>query len=117
MQSDLLQPDSILQKTYNALKDAIPVLERFPKSQKFTLGDRLQNLISDLLELLIEAHFASKPDKRLMLHQVNIKLEKLRFFIRLSYELGHLSMRQYDEFVRRYNEIGRMTGGWIKSIQ
>jgi 23S rRNA-intervening sequence protein len=108
---------SILQKAYNAILEAIPVIERLPKSQKFTLGDKLQNLLSEILELLIEAHYAPKAEKVPLLQKVNIKLEKLRFFTRLCFDLGYLSVKQYEAFVHRHDEVGRMTGGWIKSLQ
>ncbi len=116
MNSEQFQPASILQKAYNALKDAIPIIERLPKSQKFTLGDRLHNLLSEILEMLIEAHYSAKIEKLPLLQKVNIKLEKLRFFTRLCFDLGYLSARQYEDFVRRHDEIGRMAGGWIKSL-
>ena len=34
----------------------VPVVEQFPRSQRFLPGDRLQGLALDLLEALIEAH-------------------------------------------------------------
>ena len=34
-----------------------PTLEKFPKSHKFTLGDRIQNQALDVLEALIEATY------------------------------------------------------------
>lgn len=33
----------------------VPVLEHFPRSQRFLLGDRLQTLTLDIIEALIEA--------------------------------------------------------------
>lgn len=67
MNKQMMPPDSILQKTYFALKELIPLLDRLPKNQKFTLGDRIQNQLSDILELLIEAYYASKSEKPALL--------------------------------------------------
>ncbi len=43
-------------------------------------------------------------------------LEKMRHFIRLGYELGYYNSKRYQHIIRRIDEIGRMTGGWIKEI-
>ena len=39
----------------------VPVLERFPRSQRFLLGDRLQGLALDLLDLRVEAQYRKAP--------------------------------------------------------
>jgi len=66
----------------------IPALNNFPKSQKFVLGDRIQNLAQDILELLIEANYSR--DRRGHLARANLSLEKLRYFIRLAVEMHYL---------------------------
>lgn len=40
---------------------------------------------------------------------------KIRF--RPVYELGLYHSLQYQEYARRVDEIGRMLGGWIKSLE
>ena len=37
------------------------VLEQFPRSQRFLLGDRLQGLALDLLDLRVEAQYRKAP--------------------------------------------------------
>ena len=111
------QSEPILQKVYILLKDTIPVLNKFPRSQKFTLGDRIQNQLSDLLELYIRAYYQPAAEKRSILKQANISLEILRHYFRLGYDLGLYSSTKYRHFASRLNEIGRMTGGWIKSLK
>ena len=108
---------TILQKVYALLKDTVPVLNKFPRSQKFTLADRIQNQLSDLLELYIEAYYYTAPDKKPLLIKANISLEKLRHYFRLCYDLGLYGSNKYEEFALKLNEIGKMTGGWIKSLE
>lgn len=108
---------TIVMRSYELLKHAIPVLNRLPKSQKFTLGDRIQQMLTEVLEKLIEASYAPPAQKKEILPQANILLEKLRFFFRLAHELGYLSMAQYKEMTLRTDEIGRMAGGWLKSLR
>lgn len=94
----------------------IPVLARFPKHQRFFLGDRMQNVLTDTLELFIEAYYLSGETKKEKLKQANIHLEKLRQYCRLCYEMGYYTSLKYQELSRRIDEIGRMNGGWLKSL-
>lgn len=92
------------------------MLEGLPRSQKFTLGDRIQNHLSDLLELLLEAYFLPAAEKRPLLLRANIRLETLRYYFRLCYERGYYNSLRYKDFSERIDEIGRMVGGWLKSL-
>lgn len=109
--------DTILLKTYDLLKAAVPMINRLPRNQKFTFGDRLQNHLSDLLEDLIEALYRPAEEKRAILQTVNLRLEKIRFFFRLGHDLGLYDTNTWLAFAKRVDEIGRMTGGWLKSLK
>ena len=104
-------PDSIT-LTYDLLKWAIPTLGRFPRDQRFLLGDRIQSRILDVLELLISAQYSR--DKIQYLREANLKIEILRFLWRLSCELHYLSTRRYEFVSCQLNNIGGLVGGWIK---
>ncbi len=67
-------------KLYDFLLWMIPKLEKFPRSQRFVLGDRIETLMLDILELLLDA--ASSKQKRQPLRSANLHLEKLRHLIR-----------------------------------
>ena len=49
-------------KLYDYLLWMIPKLEKFPRSQKFILADRIEGLALDILDLLIEAAYSRKKD-------------------------------------------------------
>jgi hypothetical protein len=44
-----------LEKTYQFMLWLMPTVEKFPRSQKFPLGDRMQGAALDILEGLVEA--------------------------------------------------------------
>lgn len=91
----------------------VPTVERFPRSQKFLLGDRMQSTALDVLEALIEATYTR--DRRGHLDRANLGLEKLRVLCRLATELRHLDSRRYEHAARCIDEIGRLIGGWRKA--
>ena len=111
------QQNTILVQTYELLKYLIGVLKHFPREQKFLIGDRVQGLVSDILELFIEAFYSPGKAKKAKLVQANILLEKLRYYIRLAYELGYYNSKRYGQIMEKIQHIGRMNGGWIKSLQ
>ena len=97
-----------LEAHYQFLAWLIPVIDRFPKSQRFTLGDRLENTALDVLERLIEATYTR--DRRMHLQSANLGIEKLRFLLRLSADLTLLDKRRYEHAARTLDETGRLVG-------
>ncbi len=92
------------------------MIDSFPRRQRFLIGERLQSLNAELLEMLIEAYYSPKSQKKAILRKVNIKIEKIRYYLRLCYELGYYGSRKHHYLLEKLNEIGRMTGGWLKSV-
>jgi hypothetical protein len=99
-------------KVYDILKWLIPQISRFPRAHKFTLGDRITNLGLDVLMLLIDANYTR--DKMEMLRKANLKLEHLRYLLRLCKDLELFSLKHYEYISREINEAGSQIGGWLK---
>lgn len=103
----------VLEKMYRFQLWLIPALEKFPRSQRFLLGDRMQTLAHDVLDGLIEATYSRDPLPAL--NAANLRLEKLRFTLRLARDLHHLDLRRYEFAAESLLEIGRLIGGWRKA--
>ncbi|MGD0433579.1 MAG: diversity-generating retroelement protein Avd [Acetobacteraceae bacterium] len=102
-----------LEAMYRVLLWLIPTVEKFPRKQKFVLGDRIEATALDVLELLIGATYTKSRDK--MLNEANLGLERLRFFMRLSFELRLIDTRRYEHAARGLDDVGRLVGGWLKA--
>lgn len=111
----MFQNLSIFEKTYEMILWVYPRINKFPKSQRFVLGQQIENTILKILEGIIQAN--SERNKLLYLKQVSVDLDKLRILIRLSKDLKFISIRQYQFAENIINEIGKMLGGWIKSCR
>jgi four helix bundle protein len=90
-------------------------LRQFPKSEKFTLASEIKALMAELLRLIIRAN--KKYHKKTTLQDIDIELHTLKTYVRLSKDLGFLPFKQYENWAKKLDEIGRMLGGWIKSQQ
>ncbi len=99
-------------KLYDLILWIIPKLEKFPRNQKFLLGDRIEQSMLDILDCLIEAAYTSK--KTTLLKSANIKLEQLRYLIRLTKDLKLINMKSYEFAARAVDGIGVSVGGWLK---
>lgn len=98
---------------YQLLLWLIPTVEKFPRSQKFLLGDRIQSTALDTLDYLIAATFTRA--RRGHLDAANLGLERLRVLLRLANDLRHLDHRRYEHAARLIDATGRLVGGWRKA--
>ena len=94
-----------LEAHYRFLLWLVPTLERFPHSQKFLLGDRIQSNALDVLEFLVEATYTRQRGPHLS--RGNLGIEKLRFLLRLAQDLRYLDQRRYEHAARCLDDIGR----------
>ena len=101
-----------LESTNGFLRWLIPAVEKFPRSQKFLLGDRIQSGALDVLERLLEATY--DRDRAGSLRAANLGVEKLRHLIRLAFDLRYLDERRYEYAARELDGIGRQIGAWSK---
>jgi hypothetical protein len=87
-----------------------------PKSHRFTFGQRLDNLTLHALMLAVRALYAQRPEKPPLLGELNLPLEQLRVLWRLVHDQRWISQQQLLFVNERIDEIGRMTGGWLKKL-
>ena len=95
---------------YRFLAWLAPVVAKFPKSHKFTLGDRIEAIALDVLEALIEATYTRERTQHL--RRANLGIEKLRFLLRLAADLRLLDRRRYEHAARTLDDTG-LVGGWM----
>jgi hypothetical protein len=107
------EPAPIVQKTYEATLWLIPKVGRFPRSHRFTIGDRIANRSIELLETLAAAAY-SQRQRGALLDKASQQLNGLRYLLRLAKDVGVLSVDSYGHASGLLEEIGRMLGGWQK---
>ena len=88
--------------------------EKFPKSERFRMGKRLEDSVFKFYELLIEATRSTKR-KRQLLIQADVELEKLRLYVRMSQRRKLTSISQYHFAAGILVELGKLLGGWLNT--
>ncbi len=89
---------------------------KFPRHQRPGLGRRMEEASFDLLSSLVKARYLHAQEKAVALAQASSSLEALRLLVRMSADLAYLPTNRYEELSRSLRDIGRMLGGWQKSV-
>jgi hypothetical protein len=105
-----LKQSPIFARTYDLVKWLIPLTLKFPRHQRFVLATAIQQAALRFQERLIEA--VRLPDRAKSLRAADVELDKLRFYLRLSYDLGYISLGQQRHAGQMVAEVGRLLGGW-----
>jgi hypothetical protein len=110
----MAESDNILTRLESLLAYLIPQLNKFPRSQKFVLGDRIETRLLEVQECCLRAYYGR--DKRPHLLEANLQLEVTRRLVRLAHAMRYLSNHTYGLLAERMDEVGRMIGGWLRSV-
>ncbi len=105
----------VIVKTYNLTLWYIQKLDSLPRNHRYTLGEKIQNSLLNLLLTLSDAIYSK--DKKQLLQKANKEIEKLRLMTRLLKDLTILSTDNFRFVTNALNEIGKMIGGWMKGAR
>lgn len=108
------EPFKILNKVFDMIGYAYPALAQYPKSEKFGLVTDIKHILDEMLELTIEAQ--KKYYKKTTLQELDVCVAKLKAYLRLSFNLRFLPMKKYEVWSGMVVEIGKMLGGWLKTV-
>jgi len=102
-----------VQRCHELLLWLIPLLDQFPRNRRFTLGERIESGLLDVLQFLVEASYSKQKSQSL--RQANLTLATVRHLWRLSFELKVISLKRYEYGARLMLDVGAQIGGWQKS--
>ena len=106
----------ILQLAEDAFTYGYTACRHFPKSERFTLVADIKREMTVIISLIIRAN--KTREKRIdYLREIDVELDVLRCYVRMSSDLGFLPAKQYEIWSRKIDEVGRRLGGWIKKPQ
>jgi hypothetical protein len=106
----------IFTRTYDFISWLLPLLEKFPRSQRFVVTARLQNAALDFQELIIEANALRGVNRLDKLRVADATLLKARLYLRLCEKWQWLSPGQFRHASGMVAELGKLLGGWMKTV-
>jgi len=90
------------------------IVFQFPKYERYSLGEKIQESLLVTIELVIVANNSSKYDKEKVLLKTNSKIEVMKVLMRIALNCKMIELEKYLDVTKKLQEIGRMTQGWIK---
>ena len=106
----------IFTRTYDFITWLIPKTESFPRSQRFVVTQRLQQAALEFQELLVEANAQRGAARAEKLRSADTELRKVRIYLRICEKWNWLTPNQYHHVSEMVVEIGRLLGGWQKTV-
>ncbi|MFH1145362.1 MAG: four helix bundle protein [bacterium] len=106
----------ILEKAVGAYKQWHGYFQHLPRLTRYSLGAKIDTLFTDVIELILNAGYATKDKKELLVSQASVKLDALKFFLRVAWELKALDHHRFQVIGSLTVEIGKMLGGWRKQL-
>ena len=100
----------IYTRYYDLLGWILDKTAKFPKHTRFSLVQRIENIALGILDLLVDAIY--RKDRYLLYRDLNLEIEKLRVFLRLSHDRGLLGADPLRYAIGEIDEIGRMWHAW-----
>ncbi len=101
--------DLIVKKKWNEYIDwLIDKVARFPQQYKYVLGQRILNIAFDVSESLVVLQFSPKEKRKELLPDFNLKLEKMREFMRIAWRKKIISHRAFVFQECQIDQVGRM---------
>ncbi|OGE09031.1 hypothetical protein A3A60_04570 [Candidatus Curtissbacteria bacterium RIFCSPLOWO2_01_FULL_42_26] len=105
----------IFAKLYDFYKNLSQVIASFPKTKRYTLGQKLDSFTLETFELLFS--ISTDTNKSKTLGKISIKLDLLKTLLRLAKDTHSVKSEDYLELQMALSEIGRMLGGWIRATK
>jgi hypothetical protein len=105
---------SILEHLVVSYKAWEETVRRLQKDLRYTLGAKITKTYIELLERIFLASITSGAQKLPVLQSAGIKLELLKFFMRIAWESKAIDTQKYGALGTQLARIGRELGGWRK---
>ena len=90
-----------------------PILLRFPKAERFVLGQRIEQRTIAVLEDLTEA--TSERYRVPAVKKASLDLDVLRVLLRSAHALKFINVEQYGAAAIRLEDVGNLVGGLLRS--
>jgi len=83
-----------------------------PKEHRYTLGGKIDNLLTEIIEAISSASFLVRAEKQPYIKMAIRKTDAIKIFLLILWETKSLNNQKYLALSEKIEAIGRMLGGW-----
>ncbi len=106
----------LLQKIENVFLEILPALKRYPKAERYALGEKTENVLLDATEAIYTASYSPKFRVE-NLEKARVQFQMVIFLFRIARRQSFISEGAYKNISTELIEIGKMTSGWLKTLE
>jgi hypothetical protein len=107
----------LFKKLYDLYRNMHGFRNAMPKQDRHTVWQKCESVLLNILEEVLLASQLPKAEKLPLIDKASSDLNSLRIFFRLSLEIKAIDNKKYLTLQSGTDEIGRMLGGWMKSVK
>lgn len=104
----------VQKKTEQLLYKIYPRLVNFPKSEKFSLCQRIKEAFFDIIKNISLGN-SVKSKRKTYLQEADAHLQTLKVLIKLAHNRKYISNGMFKEMDADLSEINKLLSGYIKS--
>lgn len=106
-----------MHKLYEFYKLLHQDCNKYPKTEKYTLGEELKSNAIELIKGAWKANTLPLPKRLILLDDLQRTLDLMKIFVRLVHDLGIYKLEGYIYRQKCLEEIGKMLGKWRKNTR
>lgn len=101
----------IYKATYDVLLRTMHAISHFPREYKYSLGEKIQN---EMIELVISIYKAnSNQNKREFLSRMQEQIQLIYLLLRISHDMKLMPTEKYAGIVEMIDEVASQAKGWL----
>lgn len=93
------------------------VYHLLPKTHKYTLALKIDNLFVEIIEMLASATFVKSTGKIIYLQAAIRKLDTVKILLLILWETKSIDSNKYELLSIPLDEVGKMLGGWLGQVE
>jgi hypothetical protein len=102
----------LLQKTKELYIIWYAYFQILPKPHRYTLGQKIDNLLLAIIESITTASFLPPTEKLPYVRLAIRKNDTLKIFLMILWETKSIDNKKYILLSKHVSQIGKMLGGW-----
>jgi hypothetical protein len=108
---------SILEHLISCYKVWFELKVHLPKNARYTLGEKIDDLFIETIELIFTAQYLKRGEKLSVLEKANAKFDLLKFFLQILWETKNIETKHYGLLSQKLDAVGKMLGGWLRKLE
>ncbi len=85
---------------------------KLPKTQRYTIGNRIDTLYVESIEAVAAAAFLPRHEKLPYVRLAVRKIDAVKVLLMILWETRSLDTKKYVSISEKMDEVGKMLGGW-----